>query len=152
MKKAIVFIILILTFVSLPIKAKTPIEEVIEKYKQYENQKTPIRVIDHSENELGEILVYKIKKLIKDSGSMYLVNDNTIERIDILCKTMDYDNTSTATIYTIIWIYGSQEQFTYLDSTFGYVGYQRLDDAVNDIIDQTNKTILQLKELIGETE
>ena len=119
-------------------------EDIFDKYLQYEN-KIPIRIIDQSSDPIGNIFIYKIKELIRSSNSMILTVSNKIERIDVICNTMNYDDSNTATIYSIIWVYASLDNYIYLDSTYGYVGNQRLSEASENIVALIDKTIQLLK-------
>ncbi|HYH03009.1 MAG TPA: hypothetical protein VEC37_07905 [Bacillota bacterium] len=115
-----------------------------------ENKKTCIQIIGSSDDQLGQVLIYNVKELIRSSENFILISndDQTKEEyFQLYINTMPYEEEPpyNCTIYNIVWTYCSEKLTLglpfYLDTTCGYVGSVYIKNTAESIIAQTDEKI-----------
>jgi hypothetical protein len=105
-----------------------------------------VKVDGQGGDSIGDILIYQVKELIRDSKRFTLIDleDESKEGVFVVqILTLEGDKNGNSTIYSINWllkIQGVPVRYN-LSNTIGYCGRKRVEKAAKRIVAKTDKTI-----------
>lgn len=114
--------------------------------------KIAVEIISRSEDQVGTRFVFRIKEKIIGSN-IFRQAKVSEPRLQLIISSIerDHDNPGESTVYSIIWTYAeSDENPTMLNHTLGVCGADRVGNAAESILAETDKIVEILRKVNRE--
>lgn len=114
--------------------------------------KVAIEIINRSEDPVGTRLVFQIKEKIKGSN-IFRQAKASEPRLQLIINSIDQDadNPGASTVYSVIWTFANADESpAMLNNTLGVCGSERVANAAETILAETDKIVEILRKVNKE--